>query len=184
MMKSCKQNHLATRHNEEIKGSSIDLRMRKSLGRLAMEHHVTLIEGDDTSQAAFITGFVVEGIIHHCHWHARFLTEQQKKAIWLVMLAMTERLCGPLDTTSEQAAMCAAMWVFRHDNSYLFGTMIKEMKAEYLSLMKQTKKRAQIVLLNRSITALLSDGDISHTKRIARVAGILASPHEPSLEIH
>jgi hypothetical protein len=183
-MKSCKRNHLAYSNNKGEKKNSLNLPCGKSLKQLAVDHHVTLLTEDDTSVAAFITGFVVEGIIHQCHWQISNLSDNQKKAIWMVMLSMTEHLGRSLEVTDEQAAEYAAMWVFRHDNRYLFGSMIREMKKEYIGLKSETSKRALLALLNRSITALLSDGDILYTKRIARVTGLLARAPEKFLHVH
>ena len=183
-MKSCKRNHLGLNKNQEDNRNSLNLPCSRSLRQLAVDHHITLLTDDDTSVAAFITGFVVEGIIHQCHWQISNLSDNQKKAIWIVMLSMTEHLGRSLEVTDEQAAEYAAMWVFRHDNRYLFGSMIREMKKEYIGLKSETSKRALLALLNRSITALLSDGDILYTKRIARVTGLLARAPEKFLHVH
>lgn len=183
-MKYCKRNQLALNNNQGFEKNSLKLPCGKSLRQLAVEHHVTLLTEDDTSVAAFITGFVVEGIIHQCRWQVSNLSYRQKKAIWIVMLAMTEHLGHSLEVSDEQAAEYAAMWVFRHDNRYLFGSMIREMKEEYVGLKSETSKRALLALLNRSIIALLSAGDILHTKRIARVTGILAGSPGKLLHVH
>jgi len=159
-------------------GAVTDTMIASLLNRNVRTLQRQLSKEDDTSMAAFITGFVVESIVHQCHWKAHALTKKQKMAVWIVMLEMAEHVCYELDTTAKLVASYAAMWVFRDDNSYMFGTMIREMEAEYRGLRKQQKKRTQLVLLNRSINALLIDGDISHTKRIARVANMLAGSSE------
>lgn len=183
-MKSCKRNHLALNISQGDKKNSLILPCGKSLRQQAVDQHVTLLAEDDTSVAAFITGFVVEGIIHQRHWQISNLSGRQKKAIWIVMLAMTEHLGHSLEVIDEQAAEYAAMWVFRHDSRYLYGSMTKKMKQEYVGLKAETSKRALLALLNRSITALLSEGDIMHTKRIARVTGILAGSPGKLLHVH
>jgi len=183
-MKSCKRNHLDYSNNKGEKKNSLNLPCGKSLKKLAVDHNVTLLTEDDTSVAAFITGFVVEGIIHQCHWQISNLSGRQKKAIWIVMLAMTEHLGRSLEVTDKQAAEYAAMWVFRHDSRYLYGSMTNKMKQEYVGLKAETSKRALLALLNRSITALLSEGDIMHTKLIARVTGMLAGSPGKLLHVH
>ena len=183
-MKSCKRNHLALNISQGDKKNCLKLPCGKSLRQLAVDHHVTLLAEDDTSVAAFITGFVVEDIIHQSHWQISNLSGRQKKAIWIVMLAMTEHLGHSLEVTDEQAAEYAAMWVFRHDSRYLYGSMTKKMKQEYAGLKAKISKRALLTLLNRSIIALLSDGDIMHTKRIARVTGMLAGSPGKLLHVH
>lgn len=183
-MKSCKRNHLGLNNNQEDNRNSLKLPCSRSLRQLAVDHHVTLLTDDDTSVAAFITGFVAEGIIHQRHWKISDLSDRQKKAIWIVMLAMTEHLGRSLEVIDEQATEYAAMWVFRHDNRYLFGSMIRQMKEEYVGLKTETSTRALLALLNRCINALLSDGDILHTQRIARVTGMLAGSPGNLLHIH
>jgi hypothetical protein len=43
--------------------------------------------------------------------------------------------------------------------------------------------RGLLVLLNRSITVLLNDGDIMHTQRIARVTGMLEGASEKMMHV-
>ena len=183
-MKSCKHNHLASNISQGDKKNRLRLHCGKSLRQLAVDHHVTLLAEDDTSVAAFITGFVVEGIIHQRHWHISNLSHRQKKATWIVMLAMTEHLGRSLEVTDEQAAEYAAMWVFRHDSRYLYGSMGKKMKQEYVDLKTEASKRALLTLLNRSITVLLSDGNIMHTRRMARITAMLAGTPGELLHVH
>jgi len=183
-MKSCKYIHQASVQSEGFKKNQNNLPFQKSLGRLALDNHITLIAEDDISVAAFVTGFIVEGIIIQRHWQSGNMTEKQRKAVWIVMLAITERLSQMLNTTTEEVVAYAAMWVFRDDNSYLFGTCIREMNDEYLVLKEEIGKRVLLALLNRSITNLFSDGDITNTKHIARVTGMLAGSLEPLLQVH
>lgn len=184
MMKSCKYIHLASIQSEGIKKNQKDLPFQISLRRLALDNHITLIAEDDISVAAFVTGFIVEGIIIQRRWQSGNMTEKKRKAVWIVMLAITERLSQMLDTTTDEVVAYAAIWVFRDDNSYLFGTNIREMNDEYLGLKEEIGKRALLTLLNKSITTLFSDGDITNTKHIARVTGMLAGSPELLLQIH
>lgn len=183
-MKPCKYIYQASIQNEGFKKYKNDLPFQKSLGRLALDNHITLIAEDDISVAAFVTGFIVEGIIIQHRWQSGNMSEKQRKAVWIVMLAITERLSQMLNATTEEVAAYAAMWVFRDDNSYLYGTYIREMNDEYLALKEEIGKRALLALLNRSITTLFSDGDITNTKHIARVTGMLAGSLEPLLQVH
>jgi len=184
MMKSCKYIHQASIQSEGFKKYKNDLPFQKSLGQLALDNQITLIAEDDISVAAFVTGFIVEGIINQRRWQFGNMSEKQRKAVWIVMLGITERLSQMLNTKTEEVAAYAAMWVFRDDNSYLFGTYIREMNDEYLALKEEIGKRALLALLNRSITTLFSDGDITNTKHIARVTGMLAGSLEPLQQVH
>ena len=183
-MKPGKYIYQASIQNEGFKKYKNDLPFQKSLGRLALDNHITLIAEDDISVAAFVTGFIVESIIIQRCWQSGNMTEKQRKAVWIVMLVITERLSQMLNTTTEEVVAYAAMWVFRDDSSYLFGTYIREMNDEYLDLKEEASKRALLALLNRSITTLFCDGDIKNTKHIARVTGMLAGSLEPLLQVH
>lgn len=150
------------------------LSFRDSLVKMALERQSTLIVEDDTSLAASLTGIAVEQIIRQCHWRADQLSKNHQYAVWFVMLAISERICRQLDASPKLVSMYAALWVFRNNPDYQFGSMVKEMKSHYIN--RQSDANMVFVLLNRNIDNWLSSCDLSKTRQIARVAGMLAGP--------
>ncbi|MFW2441115.1 MAG: hypothetical protein ACN4GR_17290 [Arenicellales bacterium] len=150
------------------------LELEQQLQKLALEKQIILIEDDDLSLAAFMTGFLVERIISQCYWRTGQLSVLQKKAVWFVMLAMSERISQTLDVSSAQVATYAAMWVFKHDQDYQFGAMVKEMQAEYLC--SDISSRLRLMILKKRIDIWMHRSDFTDTGQIASVANMLAKP--------
>lgn len=150
------------------------LSFRDSLVKMAMEKHASLIEEDDTSLATSLTGIAVEQIISQCHWRADQLSKNHQYAVWFVMLAISERICRLLDASPKLVSMYAALWVFRNNPDYQFGSMVKEMKSHYINRQSDADANIVFVLLNRHIDNWLFNCDLSKTRQIARVADMLA----------
>ena len=148
------------------------MELQQQLQNLALEKQIILIEDDDLSLAAFMTGFLVERVISQCHWRTGQLGVPQKKAVWFVMLAMSERICQTLDTSAVQVATYAAMWVFKYDQDYQFGAMVKEMQAEYLC--PDINSRSWLMILKKRIDIWMHRSDFTDTGQIASVVSMLA----------
>ena len=173
-MKPCMHNIQAPNLTENLDDSNAIPPFSESFQKLALENNVALIEDDDTSLAAFMVGFIVERVITQCHWWASRLTSQQQRAVWFVMLALSERICKTLDTTPKLVTMYAATWVFRHDQDYLFGSMLNEMNSKYIGLSARAESRLQSDLLTRSIDTWMRNSELSDNRQITRIAIMLA----------
>ncbi|MCK5359524.1 MAG: hypothetical protein KAJ95_02800 [Gammaproteobacteria bacterium] len=178
-MKPCMHDIQVSNLNENSDDSNAILSFSESLQKMALENNVVLIEDDDTSLAAFMVGFIVERVITQCNWHASRLTSQQQRAVWFVMLALSERICKILETTPKLVTTYAAIWVFRHDKGYLFGSMLNEMNSKYIGLSACIESRLQSELLTRSIDRWVHNSDFLDNRQITRIAIMLAgqTPH-------
>lgn len=158
------------------------LSFRESLKKIASKKQVTLIDEDDSSLAAFVTGILVERIIIQCQWHAETLSKKQQHAVWFVLQEISERLCRHLDTSPDIVSTYTAMWIFRHAPDYLFGTILKRVKSQSIRRESDAQTDLYFTLLTRRIDKWLFDRDLSKTDKIARIVGMMSGDSVSILE--
>ena len=168
----------STAENRQPKTTEADtISLRRSITHLADENQAVIVSEDDTTLAAYATSNAVETIIVRAGWDAARLRDEQKKIIRQLIRGFASCLCYRLDADPKLVTMYSAMWIFRNDASYVYGSEI--LKPECQEPGNLTKHQDQYQLLTENIETWIYKRDAISTALITRLVRKLAMSSQP-----